>query len=99
MQTAIITGAGSGIGQAVALKLHARHWNVGLVGRSAERLEETARLMLRKQQNDGLLVLPADISVEPEVRRVVERVHATWGFTDALVNNAGVAPVVPIEAT
>jgi len=99
ISTAIVTGAGSGIGRAVALRLKSRGWNVALVGRRAESLEETATLMHPGRQGEGYMVLPADVSKESDVRGLVEQVRAEWKRIDALVNNAGVAPFHPIEAT
>jgi NAD(P)-dependent dehydrogenase (short-subunit alcohol dehydrogenase family) len=99
ISTAIVTGAGSGIGRAIALRLKARGWNVALVGRRAKSLEETESLMHEGREDEGDIVLPADVSRESEVRRLVQQVRAHWKSIDALVNNAGVAPLLPIEAT
>ena len=99
ISTAIVTGAGSGIGRAVASGLRSKGWKVALVGRRAESLEETATLMHEGPEGEGYMVLPADVSRESEVRRLVQQVRAKWGRIDALINNAGVAPLLPIEAT
>jgi len=94
-----VTGAGSGIGRAVALRLKSTGWNVALVGRRAEGLEETAGLMHPGREGEDDMVLPADVSRESEVRRLVQQVRTKWNRIDALINNAGVAPLLPIEAT
>ena len=52
MSTAVVTGAGSGVGRAVALKFAAEGWNVALVGRRAEPLAETMRLRIRPHTAD-----------------------------------------------
>lgn len=84
-KTIIITGAGSGIGQASAQAFLNDGWKVGLVGRRREALEETA------QSNPNALVLPCDISDEAQVEQAFDRAFQTWGHLDALFNNAGVA--------
>jgi NAD(P)-dependent dehydrogenase (short-subunit alcohol dehydrogenase family) len=99
ISTAIVTGAGSGIGRAIALKLKFLGWNVALVGRGAQSLEETATLMREGRNGEGSMILPADVSRESDVRLLVQQVRTKWGRIDALINNAGVAPLLPIEAT
>ena len=84
---AIVTGAGSGIGRACALALLAEGWQVGLVGRRAEALAETAA-----QAGDAAsraLPLPCNVANEPEVAAAFEAVRARWGRLDLLFNNAG----------
>lgn len=84
---AIVTGAGSGIGQACALALLAEGWQVGLVGRRAEALAATAA-----QAGDAAsraLPLPCNVAIEPEVAAAFEAVRARWGRLDLLFNNAG----------
>ncbi|MGL6208800.1 MAG: SDR family oxidoreductase, partial [Paracoccaceae bacterium] len=88
MSSIIITGAGSGIGRATARAFSAAGWQVGLVGRRAEALEETG----------GGLVLPCDVTDPAAVEAVFARAVAEWGRVDALFNNAGMsAPAAPID--
>jgi NAD(P)-dependent dehydrogenase (short-subunit alcohol dehydrogenase family) len=82
-RVAIVTGAGSGLGRVIARGLLADGWSVGLAGRRADPLAETA---------DGsaeALAVPTDVgdpvSVDALFRAVVQR----WGRLDLLVNNAG----------
>lgn len=86
--TAIVTGAGSGVGRAVALRLAANGWSVALVGRRAEALEETRALA--KGHAAQLFPFPCDIAdpkaVETMVRQAAERLG---GSVRALVNSAG----------
>ena len=90
MKTALITGAGSGIGRAVAQKLMAQGWRVALAGRREDKLIETA-------QGQGL-VLPCDISKPAEVKAMFARLEAEFGRLDLLFNNAGIfVPSVPID--
>ena len=66
MTTAVVTGAGSGVGRAVALKFAAEGWRVALVGRRAEALAETAALA--GTATDGRVgVFPCDVSAPDAV--------------------------------
>jgi NAD(P)-dependent dehydrogenase (short-subunit alcohol dehydrogenase family) len=82
MKTILITGAGSGIGRATALAFAKAGWEIALVGRRREALEETAKLAGRGA------VLPADVTIPKEVERVFTEVGA-MGRLDVLFNNAG----------
>ncbi len=89
---AIITGAGSGIGRAVARELGAHGWRVALAGRRAEALEETA------QGLPEALVHPADLTDPARVDALFAATVARWGRVDLLFNNAGIfPPSVPLE--
>jgi len=88
MKTILITGAGSGIGRATARAFSAAGWQVGLIGRRAEALEETG----------GGLVLPCDVADPAAVEAAFARAVAGWGRLDVLFNNAGLsAPAAPID--
>ncbi len=89
---AILTGAGSGIGRAVAVRLGAAGYCVVLVSRSREMLEQTAELV----QGDTF-VYPADVSEPDAVGMLVEDVMASFGRVDALVHVAGFAELMPID--
>jgi NAD(P)-dependent dehydrogenase (short-subunit alcohol dehydrogenase family) len=92
---AIVTGAGSGIGRAVALALHKVGWAVVLVGRRASALEETVALAGTK---DRLVAAPCDVTDPQQVRALFDRVQAEFGRLDLLFNNAGIAaPGVPMD--
>lgn len=90
---ALITGAGSGVGRAVARLLGHRGYRVALVGRRENALRETAR------QTDGApLVVQADVAEQAQVRHAVDRVFSECGRLDAIINNAGLAELRPIDA-
>jgi len=92
---AIVTGAGSGIGRAVALALIEHAWIVALLGRRLDKLEETAALA---GSPGAAAPFVCDVSDEGSVHGVFAAVAARFGRIDLLFNNAGTgAPPVPIE--
>lgn len=86
-QVAVITGAGTGIGQATAEAFAAAGCRVALLGRRPEPLEETAS-RLRADGADGV-ALPADVTDAAAVRDALAQVLSRWERLDVLVNNAG----------
>ena len=86
-KNAVVTGAGSGVGQATALLLAAQGWNVALIGRRAEALQET----VQKAPNlaGQFKVIPCDIGEPDAVNAMVKSVLAAWGNVEAIVNAAG----------
>jgi len=94
MGTAIVTGAGTGIGAAGARRLAANGWNVVLVGRRAELL---AQVLAEIERAGGRgLAVSADLAEAGAARHVVEQAAAAFGAVDALVNNAAVIKVLPL---
>jgi 3-hydroxybutyrate dehydrogenase len=94
---AVVTGAGSGIGRAVALALAREGASVGLVGRTAEKLGEVEVEI--SSAGGTALVAPADVTVRADVERSVRSVVELLGAPAILVNNAGVARSVPFAKT
>jgi len=89
-QTIVITGAGSGVGRAVALRFAAGGWQVALVGRRQEQLSETASLAdaaARTTGRSGTFV--CDVSVPADVRTMALAVEKRFGPVEVLVNSAG----------
>ncbi|KUN39080.1 3-oxoacyl-ACP reductase [Streptomyces longwoodensis] len=82
---AVVTGAGSGIGRAVATELLRAGWSVALAGRRTEPLEETAALV----PDADRLVVRTDVSRPEEVAALFAAVRERWGRLDLLFNNAG----------
>jgi len=89
MYVAVVTGAGSGVGQAIALKFAAEGWNVALVGRRAEPLAETAT-MAGADALPRLAPFRCDVSDAGDVAAMGEAVLARFGQVDVLVNSAGI---------
>lgn len=85
---ALITGASAGIGEEFARQLAAKHWDLVLVARRRERLEQLAS-ELTERHAIKTFVLPADLSDPAECRALYERVREFELSIDLLVNNAG----------
>ena len=86
-RTAVITGAGSGVGRATALALAKQHWRLALLGRTKSALDETARLTGLKDHD--VLVIPCDIGRSEQVRSMARAVLDLFQTVDVLVNAAG----------
>ncbi|MGW0532973.1 SDR family oxidoreductase [Streptomyces sp. NPDC003032] len=86
-KTAVITGAGSGIGRSVAVELLAAGWSVALAGRRVETLEETASLASAK--DGAVLCVRTDVSWPDDVAALFTAVRERFGRLDLLFNNAG----------
>jgi NADP-dependent 3-hydroxy acid dehydrogenase YdfG len=87
-QTALITGAGSGMGRAIALDLARAGVRVALVGRDPKKLDDT-RAALGSDAN-RVLVLPCDVADRAAVHALVNEALGEFGFLDILVCNAGI---------
>ena len=83
-KVAIVTGAGTGVGKATAVKLSDAGFSVILIGRRKEKLEET-----KTECNDQALVLPMDVSNEVDVKKCFETIKKSFSRIDLLFNNAG----------
>jgi NAD(P)-dependent dehydrogenase (short-subunit alcohol dehydrogenase family) len=93
-KVAIVTGAGSGIGRAVAIALAGQGYRVGLAGRRAAELDGTAA----EAPAGSCLAVPTDVSDPAAVENLFVRVRERFGRLDLLFNNAGFgAPAVPLE--
>ena len=95
-KVALVTGAGSGIGKAVALALAGEGYAVVLAGRRAENLERAAREA--PSRDSRVLAVPTDVTDPVSVRALFDRTIDAFGRIDLLFNNAGVgAPGVPLD--
>jgi NAD(P)-dependent dehydrogenase (short-subunit alcohol dehydrogenase family) len=96
MKVAIVTGAGSGIGKAVALTLARAGYAVALAGRRRDPLELAAEEARRG--GGRALAVPTDVSSAPSVAALFAETQRTLGRLDLLFNNAGTfTPAVPME--
>ena len=93
---AIVTGAGTGVGRAVALALVREGYSVVLAGRRKELLDGTAKAVAAAESRT--LVLPTDVADPSSVKNLFAKTQEVFGRLDVLFNNAGIgAPAVPLE--
>jgi NAD(P)-dependent dehydrogenase (short-subunit alcohol dehydrogenase family) len=93
---AIVTGAGTGIGKAVALALMRAGYATVLAGRRKDKLDETAAEGVATGAKS--LVVPTDVSDPNSVKALFASTKETFGRLDVLFNNAGIgAPAMPLE--
>jgi NAD(P)-dependent dehydrogenase (short-subunit alcohol dehydrogenase family) len=96
MKTAIITGAGSGIGLATAVRLSEMGIAVLGVGRDSAKL---ADLTAAIGDRGPVATLAIDITADEAPKRIVEAAVAHWGHVDFLINNAGAGRPKPVDET
>lgn len=90
-KTALVTGAGTGIGRAVAQRFAQEGAEVLILGRTEATLQETAAA------NDNITYSVANLEKEADLDRIVAEIKQRYGKLDILVNNAGWAPVTPFS--
>jgi NAD(P)-dependent dehydrogenase (short-subunit alcohol dehydrogenase family) len=90
-KVAVVTGAGSGIGRALAQRFAAEGMRVALADVDTGALGDTGRLLVEAGVDPGdVLAQPTDVRLEAEVDALADRVFKEWGQVDVLCNNAGV---------
>lgn len=91
-KTAVVTGASSGIGAAIAIALAKENMTVIALGRRIERLEQL-KVKVPIGSKGAIHARQCDVTKEDEVKATFDWVNDTFGGTDVLVNNAGIAKV------
>ncbi len=95
-KVAVVTGAGTGIGKAVALAFLRAGYSVALAGRRREPLEQAVKDA--EAAGERALAVPADVGDPASVRNLFARTKEKFGRLDVLFNNAGMgAPAIPME--
>jgi NAD(P)-dependent dehydrogenase (short-subunit alcohol dehydrogenase family) len=96
-KVAIVTGAGTGVGEACALALVKEGYDVALAGRRRDMLEGVAAAAA-KLGGGKTMVVPTDVADPASIKALFAKVKAEWGRLDLLFNNAGMgAPPVPMD--
>jgi 2-dehydro-3-deoxy-D-gluconate 5-dehydrogenase len=93
-KTAIVTGGGLGIGNGIATRLAQAGANIIIADRTPEHGEKAVADLVA--QGLKAKAIQTDVSVEEEVKNMVEQTVATFGGLDILVNNAGIFPNIPV---
>jgi NAD(P)-dependent dehydrogenase (short-subunit alcohol dehydrogenase family) len=96
---ALITGAGAGIGAAIALKLAQAGCRLTLCGRSQGTLQTQAEALREQVPDVAVLIAPMDVADEHAVQAAVQQAQASFGPVNILVNNAGQASSQPFAKT
>jgi 3-oxoacyl-[acyl-carrier protein] reductase len=87
-RAAVVTGAGSGIGRAIAVRLGAEPMRVGLIARTESALEQTAAAV--REVGGDALALPCDLRDSAAAAAAIDRAATAFGGLDTLINNAAV---------
>ncbi len=82
---AVVTGAGSGIGEAIATLLHEEGAKVVLAGRNKDKLQNVANQLAQ----DSVKVVPTDVTKKEEVEELIKMAQQTFGVLDIVINSAG----------
>ncbi|HDP6138530.1 TPA: SDR family oxidoreductase [Staphylococcus aureus] len=82
---AVVTGAGSGIGEAIATLLHEEGSKVVLAGRNKDKLQNVANQLAQ----DSVKVVPTDVTKKEEVDELIKMAQQTFGGLDIVINSAG----------
>lgn len=92
-KTALITGAGSGIGKAIALKMTEEGAEVILAGRKEVSLQNVQEQIVQKGGRAGYFL--CDVRKPDEITEITEKIMKQYGKIDILVNNAGISKEMP----
>ena len=95
-KVAVITGAGSGIGESTAIEFLKNNFTVVLAGRRSKNLEDAAKKS--KEYSKNALIVPTDVSKIESVTNLFETIKKKYGRLDVLFNNAGKSnPSTPLD--
>src|SRR5690606_29260306 len=91
----VITGASSGIGEAIALHLANKPFSLVLVARRLERINALVDRII--QQGGQAIAVKADVTRQEEVQRAIDAAVAAYQHVDVLINNAGFMAIAPLS--
>ncbi|MBE9077496.1 SDR family NAD(P)-dependent oxidoreductase [Romeria aff. gracilis LEGE 07310] len=91
--TALVTGASSGIGRAIALRLAQEGYDLAICARRQDRLDELSQTL---KQHGDVLAQPVDLRDEGQILDFFSAIKTRWGYLDVLVNNAGLGHNQPL---
>ncbi|WP_413721452.1 (S)-acetoin forming diacetyl reductase [Sodalis sp. RH24] len=94
-KVAVVTGAGQGIGRAIALRLAKDGFAIGSLDFNAETAKQTVALI--EAAGGKALAVAVDVAKREDVISAVDQVVATFGRLDVMINNAGLGPTTPLE--
>jgi NAD(P)-dependent dehydrogenase (short-subunit alcohol dehydrogenase family) len=94
-RVAVVSGAGTGVGRAIAVKFGALGWRVAIGGRRRERLAETVPLV--EKAGGRCFADPLDVTDADSVERFFDRAEAELGPVDVVINNAAAARYGPLD--
>jgi len=97
-RVAVVSGGGSGLGREIARELARRGYDLALLGRRRQPLEETLALAGAEAREVGI-VFPCDVRDAEAVERCAGEIRARWGAADVVVPAAGTTSLAPIEQT
>lgn len=95
-RVALVTGASSGIGRAVALRLASLGCRVVITARRGERLEALAREIRAEHPKALVSALPCDLRDADAIESLFDRIRREWGGVDIMINNAGLGRHAPL---
>jgi short-subunit dehydrogenase len=97
--TVLVTGASSGIGRALAVRVAPRAATLILIARRADLLDQLRTELAARHPRLRVLTVPVDLTDENDVERALRRIHDTVGLVDVLINNAGVGDQALFDRT
>lgn len=92
-----LTGAGSGLGRELSVRLAKKGAVLSLVDINLDGLEETKRLVIEARSDAKVHIAKLDVTNREQIKQVTKEARAKFGFCDIVVNNAGIMQVGPTE--
>ena len=94
--SAIVTGAGSGLGKSIAIGIAEAGANVAIMDIDEKEAAKTSCLIEKEFPNISVVAISCDVTAEDDVERAIAQISQNWKVIDILVNAAGIAPAYPL---